>query len=105
MLSPDCYETVTQAIVADASGPHYWLVSSTVTTTTVAVVTTAVSSGLAATFSLLAVALLAILLVGREVVQYGQGGGVKRLARGLDIATLPLILAFAVIVGIGLRQG
>jgi hypothetical protein len=77
--------------------------SSTVTTTTVAVVTTAVSTEAAATFSLLAVALLAVLLLGREVVQYGQGGGVKRLARGLDIATLPLALAFALIVGIGLR--
>ena len=75
--------------------------SSTVTTTTVAVVTTAVSSEVAATFSLLAVALLAVLLIGREVVHYGQGVGVKRLARGLDIATLPLVLAFAVIVGIG----
>ena len=77
--------------------------SSTVTTTTVAVVTTAVSSEVAATFSLLAVALLAVLLIGREVVQYGEGGGVRRMARGLDIATLPLVLAFAVIVSIGVR--
>ena len=78
--------------------------SSTVTTTTVAVVTTAVSSGAVATFSLIAVLLLAVLLVGREVVHYGQAGSVKRLARGLDIATLPLILAFAVIMGIGLQR-
>jgi hypothetical protein len=79
-------------------------VSSTVTTTTVAVVTTAVSTGAMATLSLVAVILLAGLLIGREVVNNGHaGGGLKRLARGLDIATLPLVLAFALIVGIGLQ--
>jgi hypothetical protein len=80
-------------------------VSSTVTTTTVAVVTTAVSSGAAATFSLVAILLLATLLLGREVVHYGRGGGVKRLARGLDIATLPLVFAFVVIIGLGISSG
>jgi hypothetical protein len=85
-------------------GPDYWLVSSTVTTTTVAVVTTAVSSGAMATLSLVAVVLLAGLLVGREVINNGRASGLKRLARGLDIATLPLVLAFALMLGIGLRS-
>lgn len=78
--------------------------SSTVTTTTVAAVTAAVSTDFAAAFSLVAVALLAALLLGREAVHFGQGGGIKRLARGLDIATMPLIVAFAVIVALGVSS-
>ena len=80
-------------------------VSSTVTTTTVAVVTTAVSTEVAATFSLLAVALLALLLLGREAIQYVQTSGAKRFVRGMDLATLPMVLAFALIVGVGVTRG
>jgi hypothetical protein len=96
-VSPDRYEI---AIDRQPAGPHYWPVSSTVTTTTVVVVTTAVSSQSAAVFSLLAIVLLAICLMGREVVQLAKTGGVKRLGRGLDIAIIPLGLAFVLIAGL-----
>ena len=96
-VSPDRYEI---AIDRQPAGPHYWPVSSTVTTTTVVVVTTAVSTQSAAVFSLLAILLLAICLMGREVVQLAKTGGIKRLGRGLDIATIPLGLAFVLIAGL-----
>jgi hypothetical protein len=63
-------------------------VSSTVTTTTVAIVTSAVSSQTVAVFSLLAIVLLAICLMGREAIQLAAAGSIKRLGRGLDIATI-----------------
>jgi hypothetical protein len=75
-------------------------VSSTVTTTTVAIVTSAVSTQTAAVFSLVAIVLLTICLFGREAIHFAQASGTKRLGRGLDIATIPLGLAFILIAGL-----
>ena len=69
--------------------------SSTVTTTTVTMLTTAVSFGeLMAGFTLICVVLLGCLLLSKEVAHVGQGLRVRRLSRGLDIAVVPLLLAF-----------
>jgi hypothetical protein len=76
-----------------------------VTSSTTAIVSSMVTTETATTFSLIAVALLGFLLVGREIIHFGQGAGLRRLARGIDIAALPLILAFAMIVILRMSQG
>ncbi|HEV8637230.1 MAG TPA: hypothetical protein VG370_23675 [Chloroflexota bacterium] len=71
--------------------------SSMVTSSTVVIVSSMITAGSATVLSLVAVALLGCLLVGREIIHFGQGAGLRRLARGIDIAALPLILAFGLI--------
>ena len=71
--------------------------SSMVTSSTVVIVSSMITAGSATVLSLVAVALLGCLLVGREIIHFGQGAGLRRLARGIDIAALPLILAFGMI--------
>lgn len=75
--------------------------SSTVTTSTIAVMTTAAGlAELAATFTLIAVLLLAVLLVTKEISAVGKGTLVRRLGRGLDIAIVPLIATFLLLLGL-----
>ena len=57
--------------------------------------TTAITlDGLMASLTLTAVLLLGCLLLSKEVVNVGAGVRIRRLARGLDIAIIPLLLAF-----------
>jgi hypothetical protein len=76
-----------------------------VTSSTTAIVSSMVTTETAATFSLIALALLGCLLVGREIINFGQAAGLRRLARGIDIAALPLILAFGMILLLRMSQG
>jgi hypothetical protein len=78
--------------------------SSMVTSSTTAIVSSMVTAEAATTFSLIAIAVLGLLLVGREIINFGQGAVLRRLARGIDIAALPLILAFVVIVVLRMSQ-
>ncbi len=56
------------------------------------------------TVGLLAVAALLVLLVQREAVRSYGGGRAERWIRGLDLAVLPLLVAFAVIVVLRLLE-
>lgn len=56
------------------------------------------------TVGLLAVAALLVLLVQREAVRSYGGDRAERWIRGLDLAVLPLLVAFAVIVVLRLLQ-
>ena len=79
--------------------------SSMVTSSTTAIVSSMITTETAATFSLIAVILLGCLLVGREIIHFGRAAGLRRLARGIDIAALPLILAFGMILLLRMSQG
>ena len=69
--------------------------SSTVTTTTVTMMTTAVSlDSLMASLTLTMLLLLGALLLSKELVGGGIGQRVRRIARGLDIGIVPLVLVF-----------
>jgi hypothetical protein len=78
--------------------------SSMVTTSTVVIVSSMITTETAATFSLVAIVLLGCLLIGREIIHFGQGAGLRRLARGIDIAALPMILAFGMILVLRMSQ-
>lgn len=71
---------------------------STVTTTTVStIVSTAV---MAATLGLLAVLTLIALLVTKELASASENRRLQYLARALNVAILPLLVAFAAIVAV-----
>ncbi|MBN1260306.1 MAG: hypothetical protein JXB35_06455 [Anaerolineae bacterium] len=70
---------------------------STVTTTTVTTVTTA-TVALAAGLSLLAMLTLLGVLIPKEIVGHSDNPALKSLSRAMNIAVLPLLLCFAVIV-------
>jgi len=64
---------------------------STVTTSTVSTVTTV---ALAASLALLAVIALLILLIQKEISSEAEGSGAQAFAKILNIAIVPLFLAF-----------
>jgi len=75
--------------------------SSTVTTTTISTVTTAASfEGLGTAMTMVAVLLLIIALLAREISSAARSDVGRRIARGLDITLVPLLIAFALMVGI-----
>ena len=65
---------------------------STVTTTTVSTVTTVVMAG---SLGLVAVVVLLILLVQKELIAVSAGPRARVLVRALNIAIVPLPMAFA----------
>jgi hypothetical protein len=69
---------------------------STVTTTTVTTVTTA-SVAVIAGLSLLAVVTLLGVLISKEVVSISQESRFRTLGRALNVAIVPLLLAFLLI--------
>ena len=72
--------------------------SSTVTTTTVTMMTTAITlEGLMASLTLACLVLLAVLMLTKEIVVVGGDVRIKRLCRGLDIAVLPMVLVFLMV--------
>jgi cytochrome bd-type quinol oxidase subunit 2 len=74
-------------------------VSSTVTTATVSTVTAAVTiEGLGQVFTLIALLLLAIVLLAKEVTATSKHQRARTLARGLDISIAPLAAVFLVMV-------
>ena len=75
--------------------------SSTVTTTTISTVTTAASfEGLGTAMTMVAVVLLILALLAREISASARSDVGRRIARGLDITVVPLLIAFALVVGI-----
>jgi len=67
---------------------------STVTTTTVSTVTTVT---FAASFALVSVVVLFALLLQKEVATSAESPRLKALGRALNVAIVPLLLTFAVI--------
>jgi uncharacterized membrane protein len=67
---------------------------STVTTTTVTTVTT---GSLAASLGLVAVLTLVVLLVQKELVTANAGPRANTFGQALNVAILPLLMAFALI--------
>jgi hypothetical protein len=78
-------------------------VSSTVTTATVSTVTAAITvEGLGQVFSLVAVAMLLVVLLAREVIAGSSHQAARTLARGLDISIAPLLTVFVVSLALNL---
>lgn len=69
---------------------------STVTSTTV---TTVTLLGLSALLGLAAVLMLTGYLAARELLSASDNGRLRQLARRLNVAVIPLLVVFAVIVG------
>ncbi len=72
---------------------------STVTTATVSTVTTATATSgvLGVSFSFIAVLALGLLLVQKEIVGGNRQEWAQRMSRVLNIAIVPLLIAFAMI--------
>jgi hypothetical protein len=66
---------------------------STVTTTTVTTVTT-VPAAVLGGLSLLAIVMLLGMLISKEVVSVSEESRLKSLSRALNVAIIPLLLAF-----------
>jgi len=74
---------------------------STVTISTVTTVIAATSMGLTAAIGAIAVASLIVFLTTRELAgASGSSGKSVRIARFLSVGVLPLMIAFAAIVGV-----
>jgi hypothetical protein len=75
---------------------------STVTSTTVSTITSSASSvttgTLAASLALVSVVVLFVLLVQKELVTAADTSRFRALGRTLDVAVVPLLMAFAMIV-------
>ena len=72
--------------------------SSTVTTATVSTVTTAISmESLGQILTLIAVVMLVVGLLAREIIVLSTSKRAKTWARGLDIGNAPLLATFALI--------
>jgi hypothetical protein len=76
---------------------------STVTTTTVTTVTTATVTVLAG-LAFFAVLTLLGVLITKEVASVGQEPRLRSLSRGLNVAMVPLLIAFVVIAAIQVLQ-
>lgn len=75
--------------------------SSTVTTATVSSVTAAITmEGVAQVFTLIALVLLGVVLLAKEITSGSTQPRVRALARGLDIGILPLIVVFVVMLAV-----
>ncbi len=76
---------------------------STVTTTTVTTVTTGTITMLAG-LAFFAVLTLLIVLIAKEVASAGQGPRWRGLNQGLNVAIVPLLIAFVVIAAVQICQ-
>ena len=75
--------------------------SSTVTTTTISTVTTAATfEGLGQAMTMVAIVLLIVALLAREISSAATGDVGRRVARGLDITLVPLTVAFGIVISI-----
>lgn len=68
--------------------------------TTVTTVTTITAMGLTATISIAAIVSLILFLACKEITGASRSGSYLRIARFLNVAILPLVMAFAVIVAV-----
>lgn len=78
---------------------------STVTTTTVSTVTTTVTTvTFAASLALASVLTLFVLLVQKELTLSAETPRLKALGRALDVAVVPLLMAFGMIAIVRIAQ-
>ena len=82
---------------------------STVTSTTVSTITSSASTvttgALAASLALVSVIILFVLLVQKELVTAADTPRFRALGRTLDVAIVPLLMAFAMIVVTRVAEG
>ena len=74
---------------------------STVTTTTVSTVTTVVMAG---SLGMVAVITLLILLIQKELITVSEGPRTKVLVRALNIAIVPLLMAFGLTMAVKVAE-
>jgi hypothetical protein len=78
---------------------------STVTTTTVSTVTTTVTTvSFVASLALVSVLTLFVLLLQKELATATESPRLKALGRTLDVAVVPLLMAFAMIVAVRVAE-
>jgi hypothetical protein len=78
---------------------------STVTTTTVSTVTTTVTTvSFVASLGLVSVLTLFVLLLQKELATATESPRLKALGRTLDVAVVPLLMAFAMIVAVRVAE-
>jgi hypothetical protein len=75
--------------------------SSTVTTATVSTVTAAITiEGLGQIFTLIAILLLGLVILAKEISSVSSSRGARALARGLDVGIAPLAVVFLVMLAL-----
>jgi len=74
------------------------------TVTTVTTVTTMAALGLAAAISIACVVTLILFLTTKELAGTSSSGTSLRIAKFINVGILPLVLAFAVIVGVKIAE-
>ena len=72
----------------------------TTTVTTVTTVTTIAAMGLTAAISIAAIVSLVVFLTSKELAGASRSGAFLRIAKFVNVAILPLVMAFAVIVAV-----
>jgi hypothetical protein len=75
--------------------------SSTVTTTTISTITTATYWEVGHMLPLVAMLLLVVALLARELSGSIRGDMSRRVSRGVDIAMMPLMITFGVVLYLG----
>jgi hypothetical protein len=75
-----------------------------ISTVTISTITTIATAGLAAGLGIFVIVLLIGLLAGKELLGGSAGKRQKLLARSLYIGIVPLIICFAVIVGLKVAE-
>ena len=68
--------------------------------TTVTTVTTIAAMGLTAAISIVAIVSLIVFLTSKELAAANRSGTFLRIAKFVNVAILPLVMAFAVIVAV-----
>lgn len=77
---------------------------STVTVTTITTITSIAALGLTATISVAAVITLIAFLTTKELASSGRSSSSMRIGRYLSIGIIPLLMAFAVVVGVKIAE-
>lgn len=77
---------------------------STVTVTTITTITTIAALGLTATISIAAVVTLILFLSTKELASSVGSSTSTRLSRYLSVGIIPLLIAFAVVVGVKIAE-
>ena len=74
--------------------------TSTVTEATERAILLSTHEALSTSIGLIVVVLLAVLLIQKEIVRASSGAHSKAWMRALDIAIVPLLMAFALTIGV-----
>ena len=103
--SPNGLRVVTKLKLYElAPRPIISSMSSTITTTTVATVTAAATfDNLGQVLTMVAIGMLAVALLAREISTVARSETGRRVGRGLDIALMPLVVTFVVVLALNNR--